>query len=140
MAYLPKALRRRIAAESGYRCGYCLTEQQVSGAPLHIEHLIPEARGGASKESNLWLSCAWCNSFKGTQTEAVDPETGQFAGLFNPRIQHWFEHFTWSDDGLRIIGLTPAGRATVEALKMNNDYIVPARRLWVMAGWHPPRR
>jgi hypothetical protein len=40
---------------------------------------------------------------------------------------------------LRIIGLMPAGRATVEALKMNNDYIVPARRLWVMAGWHPPR-
>jgi hypothetical protein len=41
---------------------------------------------------------------------------------------------------LRIVGLTSVGRATVEALKMNNPYIVPARRLWIIAGWHPPRQ
>lgn len=140
MAYIPKALRQKIAAEANRRCGYCLTEQRVSGAPLHIEHLIPEAKGGTSDENNLWLSCAWCNSFKGTQTEAIDLQTGESVRLFNPRIQRWFEHFTWSDDGLRIVGLTSVGRATVEALKMNNPYIVPARRLWIIAGWHPPRQ
>lgn len=138
MAYIPKALRDKIAAEARFRCGYCLTEQRVSGAQMHVEHIIPEARGGTSEESNLWLSCAWCNSFKGAQTEAVDPQTGQSVALFNPRTQNWVEHFTWSDDGLRIIGLTLTGRATIEALKMNNEYIVPARRLWVLAGWHPP--
>jgi len=31
-----------------------------------------------------------------------------------------------------------AGRATVAALNLNNPYIVPARRLWVLAGWHSP--
>jgi hypothetical protein len=134
----PKSLRDRVAVEAGFRCGYCLTDQRVSGAQMQIEHLIPRAQGGSSEASNLWLSCAWCNSYKGTQTEALDPETGERVALFNPRTQRWAEHFTWSDDGIRILGLTPSGRATVEALRMNNPYIVPARRLWVLAGWHPP--
>jgi hypothetical protein len=40
--------------------------------------------------------------------------------------------------GAQIMGLTACGRATVEALGMNNPRIVRARRLWVAAGWHPP--
>jgi hypothetical protein len=58
--------------------------------------------------------------------------------LFNPREQRWSAHFAWTDGGVRIRGLTPTGRATMEALRLNNPYIVPARRLWVVAGWHPP--
>jgi hypothetical protein len=135
---VPKALRNQIAAEARERCGYCLTDQRVSGAQMHIEHLIPRAQGGRSVRMNLWLACAWCNSYKGTRTEAVDPETGMRVGLFNPRIQVWSEHFRWSDDGVHILGVTPVGRATVKALHLNNPYIVPARRLWVVAGWHPP--
>lgn len=132
-----KALREQIAAEAGYRCGYCLTDQLVSRAQMHIEHLVPRAQGGRSERTNLWLSCAWCNSYKGTQTEAVDPETGTRVSLFNPRTQVWSEHFCWTDDGARILGLTSVGRATVDALRLNNPYIVPARRFWVVAGWHP---
>jgi hypothetical protein len=58
--------------------------------------------------------------------------------LFNPRRQHWSEHFAWSDDGTLIIGLTPCSRATIEALQMNNPRIVYTRRRWVSVGWHPP--
>ncbi len=107
---------------------------------MHIEHIIPLARNGTSEESNLWLSCAWCNSFKGIQIEAIDPLSRKTAILFHPRQQDWFEHFVWSDDGLRIIGLTPTGRATAQALQLNNEFIIPARRHWVLAGWHPPRK
>ncbi len=89
---------------------------------MHIEHLVPVARGGASDESNLWLACAWCNSFKGAQISAVDPATGEEAPLFNPRTQHWFDHFQWSNDGVYIIGLTPTGRASVVALQLNNTW------------------
>lgn len=133
-----KSLRDHVAAEAAYRCGYCLTDQRVSGAQMHIEHLIPRAAGGRSEQSNLWLSCAWCNSYKGTLIEAVDPESGRLAAFFNPRTQGWSAHFAWSEDGIRILGLTASGRATVDALRMNNPYILPARRLWVVAGWHPP--
>jgi 5-methylcytosine-specific restriction endonuclease McrA len=31
---------------------------------MHIEHIIPLARGGRSDESNLCLACAWCNSYE----------------------------------------------------------------------------
>jgi len=58
--------------------------------------------------------------------------------LFNPRSQRWSDHFRWSDDGIRIIGLTPAGRGTVLASRLDNEFILPARRHWVQAGWHPP--
>ena len=135
---VPKALREQIAADAGHRCGYCLTDQRVSGAQMHIEHLVPRAQGGRSERTNLWLSCAWCNSYKGTRTEAVYPETGTRVSLFNPRTQVWSEHFLWTDDGVRIFGLTPIGRATVEALRMTHPSLVPARRMWVVAGWHPP--
>jgi hypothetical protein len=106
---------------------------------MHIEHIVPLSRGGSSDETNLWLACAWCNSYKGTKTHAEDPMTGKDVPLFNPRTQRWQDHFRWSEDGLRIIGLTSTGRATVLALQLNNEFILPARRHWVLAGWHPPR-
>jgi hypothetical protein len=59
-------------------------------------------------------------------------------GLFNPRVQAWSDHFKWSQDGAIIVGLTPVGRATVEALRLNNEIAVEVRRNWVLVGWHPP--
>jgi hypothetical protein len=64
--------------------------------------------------------------------------TGEIVPLFNPRQQRWSEHFAWSADGTQITGLTIIGRATVVALQMNNATIIPARRRWAAAGWHPP--
>lgn len=139
MTYIPEALRDQIVKDAGQRCGYCLTSQKISGAQMHIDHIVPLAHGGATEEANLWLACAWCNSYKGDKTHALDPQTGETTPLFNPRTQNWAEHFCWSDDGAEIVGLTPTGRATMVALQMNNEFIVPARRHWIMAGWHPPK-
>lgn len=101
---LSKALRERVAAAARQCCGYCLTDQRVSGAQMHVEHIVPRARGGSSQESNLWLACAWCNSYKGIQVEAQDPETGLLIPLFNPRRQRWIEHFAWDKDATHILG------------------------------------
>jgi hypothetical protein len=136
---IPKALDARLRRQAGARCGYCRTSSQVIGQPLTVEHIIPRARGGSSDEDNLWLSCRRCNEYKGAQVEAIDPETGLVVPLFNPRQQSWSEHFAWSGDGTRIVGLTPCGRATVVALQLNNADIVAARQFWVAVGWHPPR-
>ena len=115
---IPRALRERVAKEARHRCGYCLTDQGVSGAQMHIERIVPRARGGRTLRSNLWLSCGWCNSFKRTRIAAPDPATGVEVVLFNPREQDWSQHFRWVDGGTRIVGLTPTGRATVEALRL----------------------
>jgi hypothetical protein len=136
--YIPTALRELVAEQARYRCGYCLTQETVVGTPMVIDHLIPESRGGRTEESNLWSACTLCNGHKANRVTALDPQTGEGVLLFDPRRQAWREHFVWSTDGERIIGLTPIGRATVSALELNRPSLVTARRLWVSVGWHPP--
>jgi hypothetical protein len=105
---------------------------------LEVEHLVPRAKGGSNEEDNLWLSCSLCNRYKGAQISVIDPLTGNTEQLFNPRYDSWRDHFRWSTDDVRIEGLSSVGRATVEALKLNNELSVEVRRNWVRAGWHPP--
>lgn len=136
--YIPKALRDLIAEQAGRRCGYCLTQEAIVGAPMEIDHLFPESLGGSTEEDNLWLACSLCNDHKGDRVAAPDPETGEVVRLFNPRHQSWAEHFAWTVEGDRIVGLTPMVRATAIALNLNRPALVRARRAWVDAGWHPP--
>lgn len=135
---IPAALRRRVAEAARHRCGYCQTSRRVIGPLLEIDHIVPEARGGASVEENLCLACPMCNGHKGARVEARDPESGATVPLFNPRADRWPAHFAWTGEGAEVRGVTPVGRATVAALRMNDPEIVAARRLWVLAGWHPP--
>jgi 5-methylcytosine-specific restriction endonuclease McrA len=44
------------------RCAYCGKE----GVPLQTEHVIPKAKGGSSRISNLTLACPECNEAKGS--------------------------------------------------------------------------
>jgi len=135
---IPEALRRQVLEDAGHRCGYCQSDELLTGIPLSTEHLLPVAAGGPTVRDNLWRSCRPCNELKGTQTHAVDPETGEIAPLFNPRTQSWHTHLRWSDDGTVLLGITPSGRATIEALQLNRPMLRSARRRWVLVGWHPP--
>jgi hypothetical protein len=137
--YLPVDLVRRVREAAGRRCGYCLSPQRLVMARLEVEHIIPRARGGTDEESNLWLSCPLCNRAKSDRISATDPNTGDEVSLFHPRRQRWADHFRWSDDGLRILGLTPTGRATVAALHLDSDPdALLVRSYGILAGWHPP--
>jgi hypothetical protein len=106
---------------------------------------VPEPRlwGAARRidkaELQVYSVCVLCNRHKSDRTHAIDPETGAEVPLFHPRLQRWSEHFRWSGDGLRILGLTPTGRATVGALHLDSDPdALVVRSYWVLAGWHPP--
>lgn len=136
---VPTALRARVAERARYRCGYCLSSQELLGMPMNIEHIVPEALGGSTDEENLWLSCVRCNLYKGARSRAADPESGEMVSLFDPLRESWNEHFAWNQAGIEIMGKTARGRATCAALRLNNAEIVVARRLWVAAGWWPPR-
>jgi hypothetical protein len=125
-------------AEARGRCVYCRTPTSISGARLVVDHIVPEAAGGQTEIENLCLACHACNEFKGAQVTAEDPVSGKVVRLYHPRRQCWSEHFRWSLDGTEVVGITPTGRVTSLALKMNNPLIVAARRLWVAVGWHPP--
>jgi HNH endonuclease len=132
------ALRQRVAEAARFRCGYCLTAQRIIGPLLEIDHIIPEARGGSSNEENLWLACPMYNSHKADRQEPLDSESRATVPLFNPRADRREGHFEWIEAGAMIHGKTSQGRATIVALQMNHPDIVAARRLWVIAGWHPP--
>lgn len=138
MSQIPEEVKARIRTQANNQCGYCLSLQKYVLGILEIEHIIPKALGGSDDEENLWLACRLCNSYKGIQTDAKDPVTNRKVKLFNPRQQKWSDHFTWTNDGTQITGLTPCGRATVLALQLNNPYAVTVRQAWVSAGWHPP--
>jgi hypothetical protein len=134
-----EALRRVVRQRAGNRCEYCLSHQDYVMGQLQIDHILPLARGGQDDIDNLCLACELCNQYKWTKINGVDPQTRQRVALFHPRHDIWSEHFTWSDDGTEIIGLTPGGRVTVNILKLNNLLAVMVRRNWVKAGWHPPK-
>lgn len=138
MSSIPKRIREQVWAEAGHRCEYCRTSSRLIGMPLIIDHVIPKSLGGSDERENLAASCYRCNEFKGVKTDDIDPETNQLMPLFNPRLQMWGEHFAWANNGSHIIGLTPTGRATVVALRLNNDYAVAARIMWISKDWHPP--
>ena len=133
-----KRLRTQILADAGGRCGYCKSSEEITGAPLEVEHQIPIARGGQTRRSNLWAACRQCNVLKSDRVAGTDPVTEQPAILFNPRLQIWMEHFSWVEAGTRIVGLTAIGRATVAALALNRPLLRQARQRWIAAGWHPP--
>jgi hypothetical protein len=135
---ISKVLRQNLAEMAQHQCGYCQTQEAVSGIPLTIEHLLPKSRGGTDDETNLWVSCRLCNEAKGSQSDVTDPQTGERVPLFNPRVHMWTEHFVWDEDGTRLLGQTSIGRATVAALSLNSEFRVRARAMWVEAGWHPP--
>jgi len=137
-SYIPEDLKRKIREQARDRCGYCRSLQKYVLGALEIDHIVPKAKGGTDAEDNLWLACRLCNSYKGTQINGLDPETGRNVQLFNPRRQQWSRHFSWSKDGTRIIGKTSCGRATVVALQLNNLVAITVRQQWVIAGWHPP--
>lgn len=88
--------------------------------------------------TNLALACYRCNEFKGARLHAPDPKTGEEVPLFNPCTQDWHKHFAWDAEGLRIVGRTAVGRATATALRLNDDWLVYARRIWMRVGLHPP--
>ncbi|MEM9950168.1 MAG: HNH endonuclease signature motif containing protein [Chloroflexota bacterium] len=127
---------KRIVHERAiFRCEYCQTPQKATGQSMHVEHIIPNK---SNLLDNLCLACPSCNLSKSSATDATDPQTNEIVALFNPRTQNWSEHFQWEDDGQIIAGKTPIGRATIVRLKMNQLRIVEARKIWILAGIHPP--
>lgn len=59
-------VREYLLDKWGRRCVYC----GAKDVPLQIEHLVPKARGGSDRVSNLTLACGPCNQRKGDRTAA----------------------------------------------------------------------
>lgn len=132
------ATREAVFQRARHRCEYCQTARRLIGMPLVVDHVLPRSLGGTDTFANTCASCYRCNEFKGARTHGQDPATGHLALFFNPRSDGWYDHFEWTNGGTHIVGKTPSGRATVIGLRLNNEYLVESRQLWLGRGWHPP--
>lgn len=120
---VPEGLSQVVRARARTRCQYCWMHESLQGATFHIEHVVPQSKGGQTILENLALACPGCNLHKGAKTTGLDPISGVTVPLFHPVQQMWAEHFRFQ--GYEIEGLTATGRATVLALVLND----PRRQL-----------
>jgi hypothetical protein len=134
MARIPQAIRQAVMAAAQGRCAYCLSPEQLIGVAFEVDHVIPRSAKGRTQLDNLCLSCPTCNRHKARRLTARDPLSGRAVALFHPHQDVWSHHFAWSPDGAHIIGLTPTGRATAEALRFNRPAMILLRRYWRATG------
>jgi hypothetical protein len=132
-------LRALVTTRANGHCEYCQSPESFATERFSIEHIEPRAAGGLTIQENLALACQGCNGHKSTRTAAVDPQTQTSVALFSPRQQRWQEHFAWSEDHLRIIGLTQTGRATITLLHLNRTSLLRLRGVLIAVNVHPPK-
>ena len=123
---IPADARRQVIQRAEDRCEYCGLSQAGQEALFHVDHVVPVTAGGTATLENLALACVSCSLRKGARQRAMDPKTGAAVPLFHPRREVWGRHFRW--DGVRILGLTPTGRATAAALSMNRPLALAIRQ------------
>ncbi|MGH7169360.1 MAG: HNH endonuclease [Gemmataceae bacterium] len=136
MSDISSSLQAEVVLRAGNRCEYCRLSQLGQEATFHFDHVIPRAAGGRTTADNLALACVSCSLRKWAKQTADDPDSGEEVPLSNPRTQTWSEHFRWED--VRMVPLTPTGRATVASLAMNRPLIIAIRQEEIARGRHPP--
>jgi hypothetical protein len=102
-------------------------------ATFHVDHIVPRSLNGATDEQNLALQCPSCSLHKSNKVAAPDPVDGTVTPLFHPRQHQWSEHIGVSRDGF-CFGTTAIGRATVAALRMNDELPRLARSMQIQFG------
>lgn len=135
---ISESVQRVVRQRARALCEYCHTSELWQYVRFTVDHIVPLYQGGTDDMENLCLACFHCNRRKSNKTDAFDPLTQIETPLFHPRQHDWAEHFIWSADKLYIIGLTPIGRATIEALELNRERIIRIRAADVLVHRHPP--
>ena len=110
--------------------------QSLQGASFHLEHIVPQSRGGSSELDNLAWACPSCNLRKSDRIEVVEPDSGAKLPLFHPRAHNWKEHFLW--DEYSILSRTPLGVATIVSLDLNHSRRIQIRKAEQIFGLFPP--
>ena len=118
-------LKAQVRRRARFRCEYCQFPERFAELRFQMDHIIARQHSGRNDAANLALACFRCNSHKGTNLSGVAPKSGRVVPLFHPRRETWSEHFVWKESVLT--GLTPAGRVTVNVLRINRPDAVLAR-------------
>lgn len=132
------AIQQQVRKRALELCEYCHASEKWQYVLFTVDNVIPLSKNGQDTIDNLALACFHCNRKKSNNTTAIDPETGHEFELLNPRKNKWSEHFIFSKDGLKIIGITPTGKATIAKLDLNRDRIINILAADQTINRHPP--
>lgn len=114
--------RQLVRERAKFLCEYCHSPEWSSADLFTLDHLVPQSLGGSDELDNLALACRRCNERRYNFTTGIDPETKLETLIFQPRQQVWAEHFIWTADGVKIVSLSPVGRATSNRLDLNDEF------------------
>ena len=129
------ALRRRVQERARGCCEYCLLSEEDAWFSHEPDHIIAEKHSGTSTFENLAWACFDCNRYKGSDIASRDPVTESLLPLFNPRSNHWTDHFELV--GGKVQGTSAIGRVTERLLKLNLPDRVESRRILIQLGRYP---
>lgn len=135
VTYIPADLRSLVLARAEALCEYCLIAEDDTFFGCEIDHVISEKHGGETDADNLALACVFCNQAKGSDVGSLHWETKAFVRFFNPRTDHWSDHFELIDS--RIQPATSIGEVTARILPFNNGERILERRTLQRLGRNP---
>lgn len=117
--YVAESLRKLVAERANFCCEYCLLPCENSYFGFPIEHIVSLKHGGKTEADNLAYSCQICNLNKGTDLGTFLDNPLNLIRFFNPRIDHWPDHFEILSSGL-LRAKTEIGEATIKILDLNH--------------------
>jgi hypothetical protein len=135
ITYVNAALRRLVESRADGICEYCLIAAADTILGCQVDHVISEKHSGSTTEENLAMACVYCNQGKGSDIGSISWTTGEFVRLFNPRKDHWSEHFRLID--YRIDAQTEIGAVTARILQFNVVERLLERQVLALAGRYP---
>ena len=115
-SYVSANLRRLVEARAQGSCEYCLVHEFDTYLGCQVDHVVSEKHGRATEIGNLAFACTVCNRAKGTDVGSLTSE-GVFVRFFNPRMDHWEDHFRLR--GPIIEPQTAIGEVTAKILGLN---------------------
>ena len=116
--WISAELRQTIADRANHLCEYCLIAESDTFYGCQVDHIISLKHGGSSELDNLAYACASCNRAKGSDVGSIST-SGEFTRFFNPRRDHWAEHFRL--EGATIQPLTLIGEVTTHIFGFNDS-------------------
>ena len=134
-SYINADLRHLVATRAEYLCEYCLIHEDDTFVGCQVDHIISVKHSGSTEVDTLAYACAVCNRQKGSDIGSILWQTGEFIRFFNPRVDHWADHFRL--DGAVIEPLTEIGEVTARILGFNHSDRILERQNLIAMGRYP---
>lgn len=117
-------LRFKVLSRDNYTCRYC--GAKAPDVKLHVDHVIPKARGGRDELSNLVTACETCNLGKQAKvTEQAEPsltwdEFGPAFAEIQEVAREWFlrDCTGLDEEWVEITGSVPSPKTQMMLARM----------------------